>query len=65
MKSKESVEYSYKCKGSSFPISLNIMSTWSYLSGRKKDIRHCTQSTKGIHRVLGNGSAIAAQGKLF
>ena len=36
MKSKESVEYSYKCKGDSVPISLNVMSTWSYLSGRKK-----------------------------
>ena len=34
MKSKESVEYSYKCKGGSVPISLDVMSTWSYLSGR-------------------------------
>ena len=52
MKSKESVEYSYKCKGDSAPISLNVMSTWSYLSGRKSIFGIALRAPKGNHSVF-------------
>ena len=49
MKSKESVEYSYKCKGGSVPISLNVMSTWHTYQSAKSIFGIALRAPKGIH----------------
>ena len=49
MKSKESVEYSYKWKRGSVPISLNVMPTWHTYLAEKCIFGIALRAPKGIH----------------